>query len=92
MRPREILQKTLIGLDSEVVSSPHSEYLGIAGRVIDETRNTLVILHDGEKKTIIKGTVVFHFTLRDGTIVEVNGKAIIGRPENRIKRRDWRRW
>ena len=92
MKPREILQRSFIGFASEVVRSPHTKYSGIAGRVIDETRNTLVLLHDGETKTIIKSEAVFHFTLRDGTIVEVNGKTIIGRPENRIKRRDWRSW
>ena len=87
-----IVQREFIGLDAKVVRSSHPNYVGITGRVIDETRNTLVILHKNEKKTIVKGVAIFHFTMPDGTIVEVDGKAIIGRPENRIKWRIRKRW
>jgi len=87
-----IVQQELIGLDAKVVRSSHPGYVGIAGRVLDETRNTITILHENKKKIIIKSTAVFHFTLPDGTIVEINGKAIVGRPENRIKKRVRRRW
>lgn len=87
-----IVQQELIGLDAKVVRSSHPGYVGIAGRVLDETRNTITILHENKKKIIIKSTAVFHFTLPDGTIVEIDGKVIVGRPENRIKKRVRRRW
>jgi len=86
------LQQELIGLNARVVGSSHPGYVGIAGRVIDETRNTISILHKDKKKIIIKGTAVFHFTLPDGTIVEIDGNAIVGRPEDRIKKRVRRLW
>ena len=87
-----IVQQELIGLDAKVVRSSHPGYVGIAGRVLDETRNTIIILHENKKKIIIKSTAVFHFTMPDGTIVEIDGKTIIGRPEDRIKKRIRRRW
>jgi len=87
-----IVQHEFIGLNAEVVSSPQSSYVGIKGRVVDETRNTLVILHKNEKKTVIKETAVFHFTMPDGTVVEIDGKTIVGKPEDRIKKRIRRRW
>ncbi|MCK4952938.1 ribonuclease P protein component 1 [Candidatus Bathyarchaeota archaeon] len=87
-----ILQHEFIGLDIEVARSPNPYYVGITGRVIDETHNTLVIQYNSEKKIIIKDVTVFHFTMPDGTIVEIDGKAIIGRPEKRIKRRIRKRW
>ncbi len=87
-----IVQQELIGLNAKVVRSSHPGYVGIAGRVLDETRNTIIILHENKKKIIIKSTAVFHFTMPDGTIVEIDGKAIVGRPENRIKKRVRRRW
>jgi ribonuclease P protein subunit POP4 len=62
------------------------------GRVIDETRNTFTILHKGEKKVVVKEVAVFHFTLPDGTVIEIDGKVMVGRPEDRIKRRIRRRW
>ena len=37
-----IVQQELIGLDAEVVKSAHPGYVGIAGRVLNETRNTIL--------------------------------------------------
>ena len=87
-----IVQQELIGLDAKVVRSSHPGYVGVSGRVLDETRNTITILHENKKKIIIKSTAVFHFTMPDGTIVEIDGKTIIGRPEDRVKKRVRRRW
>ena len=87
-----IIQHELIGLEAKVVKSTNPCNVGISGRVIDETRNTLVILHKGEEKVIVKNLVVFQFTLPDGTVVEVDGKTIVGRPEDRLKKVVRRRW
>jgi ribonuclease P protein subunit POP4 len=87
-----ILQKELIGLYAKVVSSSHQNYVGIEGRVLNETRHTLEILHKKDKKMIVKDVAIFHFNLPDGTIVEIEGKAIHGRPENRIKRQVRKWW
>jgi ribonuclease P protein subunit POP4 len=87
-----ILQHELIGLNARVVKSVHPNYVGIAGRVIDETRNTLVIQYENERKIVAKNAIVLYLTMPDGTVVEIDGKAIVGRPENRIKKRIRRRW
>jgi ribonuclease P protein subunit POP4 len=87
-----IVQQELIGLNAKVVKSSNPTCIGISGKVIDETRNALVINHQNEKKTIIKNVAVFHFTMPDGTVVEINGKVIVGRPEDRIKKRIRRLW
>jgi len=82
----------LIGLKAKVVKSVHPGYIGIEGTVVDETMKTIKIMQNNKIKTIPKKCVTIHFTLPDGTIVEVNGKVIIGRPEDRIKKRYRRRW
>jgi len=87
-----ILQHEFIGLDAKVVKSTNPDYVGITGQVIDETRNTLVIRHKNRDKVVVKNVAVFHFILPDGTIVEIEGNAIVGRPEDRIKKRLRRRW
>ena len=87
-----ILQQDLIGLNAKVVKSANSDYANITGKVLDETRNTVTILHRNKKKIIVKNAAVFHFTLPDGTILEVDGKVIVGRPGDRIKKRVKRRW
>ena len=86
------LQHEFIGLDAEVVKSLHPSYVGIKGKILNETRNTLVILHNNKKGMVIKNMAVFHFTMPDGTVVEIDGKIIVGRPESRIKKRIKRRW
>jgi len=88
----DILQSELIGLRAKVAKSLHADYLGIKGKVIDETRKTLVILHGNERKTVTKDVAVFHFTMPNGATVEIDGKAIVGRPEDRVKKQVRRRW
>ena len=90
--PLSILRQDLIGLKAKVVRSSNADCANVDGRVIDETRNTLKILHETKAKTIAKQTAVFHFTAENGTILEVDGKVLIGRPEDRIKKRVKRRW
>jgi len=87
-----ILQHEFIGLNVRVIKSSNPGYMGIAGRVIDETRNTLVIQHKNKRKIVAKNVAVFRFTMPSGTVIEIDGKAVIGRPENRIKKKIMRRW
>ena len=88
----DLLRQEFVGLDAKVVKSSNPSQTSISGKIIKETRNTLVILHKNIEKTVIKDVAVFHFTMPDGTVVEVDGKVIVGRPENRLKKRIRRRW
>lgn len=88
----DIIRYELIGTEAKVAKSRHLGYVGTFGKVIDETRNTLVILHEGERKRIIKDSAVFRFKFSDGTAVEIDGKLLVGRPENRLKKRIRRLW
>lgn len=90
--PRNLVQHELIGLKAKIVKSTHSGYIGIEGTVVDETMKTIKIMHGSKIKTIPKKCVTIHFTLPNGSIVEVDGKVIFGRPEDRVKKRLRRRW
>lgn len=88
-----IIQHEFIGFESKVVNSSNPDIVGITGKVVDETRNTFTILNkDGEKKIVIKDTAIIEFVTLDGTVVEIDGKVIMGRPEDRIKKRPRRLW
>jgi len=85
---RNIVQHELIGLYADVVGSPHFDYLKIQGRIIDETKNTLLMVNsEGRKKRVPKTEVVLHISIPDGSTVEVDGKIIVGRPIDRVKKR-----
>jgi len=88
----EIIRYELIGTKAKVAKSTSPSCVGITGKVIDETRNTLTLLHEGKRKVIIKDSTVFHFSFPDGTVVEIDGKLLVGRPEDRLKKRLRRLW
>lgn len=88
----EIIQHEFIGLEAKVAESSNPGYLGISGTIIDETRNTFTIQRGKKVKTIVKNQAVFHFTVPDATIVEIDGKILVGKPEERLKKQIRRLW
>ncbi|MEM3673034.1 MAG: ribonuclease P protein component 1 [Candidatus Bathyarchaeia archaeon] len=88
----DIVRCEFIGTEATVAKSKHPCYVGICGKVIDETKNTFTILHEGKRKVVVKETAVFRFNFFDGTIVEIDGKLLVGRPEDRLKKRIRRLW
>jgi ribonuclease P protein subunit POP4 len=85
-----ILQHELIGLEIEVLEDNNICNKGIKGKVIDETMNTLII-KTNVKKRIAKKNAVFKFKLK-GEAVKVEGRALISRPEDRLKKANKRKW
>lgn len=81
---QNFLRHEWIGLEVEIVDSTDPTLRGRKGKVIDETKNTLII--DTGRKTIRvpKNIVTLKFLLPDGEVV-VEGKRIVMRPEERIK-------
>lgn len=81
-----ILIHEFIGLEVEVAKSTCRNLIGKRGRVIDETKNTIEIEKDGVTKTVPKRASTFRFCLPSGGNVEVEGRLIEYRPEDRPKR------
>ncbi|MDR2707378.1 MAG: ribonuclease P protein component 1 [Nitrososphaerota archaeon] len=88
----DIIRYEFIGTAAQIAYSNHSGYLGLSGRVIGETKNTFILASEGKDKSIIKDSAVFNFTFNDGTSVEIDGKILIGRPEDRLKKSIKRLW
>jgi len=88
----EIIRGEFIGAEGRITKSRHSGFVGIVGEVINETKNTFTILHEGKAKSVIKDSAVFHFRFSDGTIVEIDGRLLVGRPEDRLKKSLKRLW
>ncbi len=88
----DILRHEFIGVKGKIAESPHQSYVGICGEVIDETKNTFTILHKGKAKSVVKKLAIFDFKFSCGTIVEIDGKLLVGRPEDRLKKTLKRLW
>jgi len=78
---QRIIKGELIGKEVTIKDSENKANVGIAGKIIDETKYTLTVrTKDGNKKVLLKK----QNTLTFGQVT-VNGTALIGRPEERIK-------
>jgi len=84
--PKNIVKHELIGLKVSIADSKNPSQKGLKGKIINETRNTLVIETDRGKKTLVKEQCVFVFELDEGK-VKVNGRILLARPEDRIKKK-----
>ncbi len=88
----DIIRYEFIGTEGKVTRSPHEDYVGVGGQVIGETKNTFTFQSEGKAKSVLKGSAVFNFKFDDGTIVEIDGKLLVGRPEDRLKKSVKRLW
>ncbi|HVN65317.1 MAG TPA: ribonuclease P protein component 1 [Methanomicrobiales archaeon] len=81
-----ILRHELLGLTVEVVQAANPAQQGIAGRIMDETRNMLVIGTPRGTKKVEKAHATFRLMLPGGTVVDVSGIALVSQPEKRISK------
>jgi len=81
MEKIDILRSELIGLEAKVIKSKNKMAENIKGKITDETRNMIHI--DG--KNLIKEQVILQIK-KGNNIYEVDGKLLVGRPEDRLKR------
>jgi len=88
----DIIRCEFIGTQAKVAQSLHRDYVGLTGRVVGETRNTFTLLDGSKARDVIKEFSVFDFTFDDGTVVDVDGKLLVGRPEDRLKKSIKRLW
>ncbi len=89
--PENVLLHELIGLEAVVAESSNKLQVGLSGRIVDETMKTLVIETPRGRKRVLKREVKLLLKLPDGTLVLVDGRELVGRPEDRLKKRvrDW---
>lgn len=83
-RRKFLVKHELVGLEVQVVAADDPTLRGRRGRVVDETRNTLVLEASGRELTIPKAGSVFQFELEEA--VRLPGDRLLYRPEDRVKK------
>ncbi|HJH32032.1 MAG TPA: ribonuclease P protein component 1 [Methanosarcinaceae archaeon] len=91
--PSNLIYHELIGLMVKVVNSTNPTLIDIRGKVVDETRNTLIVETCGAREIVVPKTgTIFVFRIHtrpagghDVKHVKVNGTLLLSQPENRIK-------
>lgn len=86
MATKDMLRHELIGTQLEVIEASNRSLIGLKGRVIDETKSTLVIEKGNKEKSIPKKNTKMKITFKNASI-EVKGDLLAGRPEDRMKKR-----
>ena len=84
MTPESLVRHELAGLDVEVVESPNPDLVGIAGRVVDETTNTVLVATGDGVKRVPKAETTFRFRLQEADVV-VDGDRLVARPARRTE-------
>lgn len=83
---KNVMRHELIGLEARVINSSDPTLLGVHGRILDETRGTLVIENSSGVKIIPKAGSTYEIKLPDGEKMVIEGQKLIGRPEERVRR------
>jgi ribonuclease P protein subunit POP4 len=77
-----------MGLSAKVVWSSNKHDVGIEGLIVMESRNTIVLETKSQAmKRIPKKSVVLELSIPEYGKIQIAGADIVGRPENRIKKR-----
>ncbi|HHQ44811.1 MAG TPA: ribonuclease P protein component 1 [Candidatus Altiarchaeales archaeon] len=84
--PQNILRHELSGLRAKVTCKTGKTRLH-AGEVCGETRDTIKIKTEKGVKTFPKEGVIIRLTLPQKEVVELDGTLLIGRPQDRVKKK-----
>jgi len=87
LTPINLIKHELIGLHAKVVKSTNASNEGVEGRIVDESYRTITIESNGKDKKIFKENVVLIVELPDRKKVQVEGKLLLARPWERIKKK-----
>ena len=85
-KARDIPRIEFIGKELEVIEADNPSLVGIKGKVIDETKNMLIIEQNNETKKLVKKQVTIKVKIEDKEII-IKGEILQGRPEERLKKK-----
>ena len=69
----------------KVIESKNPTLLGLEGKIIDETQNTITIKTKNSTKKILKNQVKMKIETGNKSFIII-GKDLVGRPQDRIKK------
>lgn len=90
--PENIIRHELIGLPAHIVKSTDATLVCRTGTITGESKSMIHLRADEKELRVSKKNSVFEITLPDGIRVHINGSVLLGRPEDRMKKRTNRSW
>jgi ribonuclease P protein subunit POP4 len=89
--PENLVRHELVGLEVRIAESRNPSQAGLSGKVVDESRNMLLIETRDGVRSFAKDECAFSFHLPSGEWVRVEGTLLVARPEDRVKKKH-RKW
>jgi ribonuclease P protein subunit POP4 len=83
MTRKEVFPHELIGEEIEVMTSKNKSNLGIKGKIIDESRETITVAQENGKEVVLMKQIITFKLVKSGKII--SGEVIAKRPEDRLK-------
>lgn len=81
----EVLYKSLIGKEIEIIESSNVKLIGLKGTLIDESANLLFLQCEPSIVKILKNCVILKVSVGD-KLVKIDGKLLLGTLTTRIKK------
>jgi ribonuclease P protein subunit POP4 len=85
--PYNVLRHELVGLEAKVADSTDSNLVGLSGVISDETQKTITLKGPKGLKKVPKENTTLSIHTDSGDKLLVNGSLLLGRPEERIKKK-----
>ncbi|MAG20288.1 ribonuclease P protein component 1 [archaeon] len=83
MKKKKFVKSELIGSTTEIIQSKNKSLIGLKGKIVDETKNMFTIEKNKIIKKMIKSQSKFDFPKQK---IQIEGKLLLGRPEDRLKK------
>ena len=83
MARKDIFPHELIGEEIEVVYSKNKSNIGIHGKIIDETKETIKVCRDGGEEVVLMKNIITFKLGSTGKVI--SGEQVARRPEDRLK-------
>lgn len=83
---KNLVNHELIGLRARISDSTNKKIIGKSGKIVDETKNMFTFENKELIFNIQKSNSTFEFSLNKKW-VNLDGKNLLGRPEERLKKR-----
>jgi len=80
-KEKRIMRGEIIGKYVKIIDAKNKTLIGIEGKIIDETKNTITLETKRGRKKLIKSQITLNFINEN---IIINGKKIALRPEERI--------
>ena len=93
MKPQKLVRHEIIGLNVHIIAAKNKTLKAIEGKIVDETKNTIIIETNKGIKKVLKKDVTLDVRTKKGS-VKLSGEDLLGRPEERIKKKKrlMKRW